>query len=567
MNDNANFFIAIALSIGILMGWHWFYEVPRQKAQQARTEAVQALGTDTAPVAASAPARLRPRAEALKAGQRLPFANDKIRGSINLRGARVDDLILSNFRETIEPGSPPITLLSPTGSEPPHSAYYAEFGWLGAQGGPRLPDADSVWQTSSGRLGPGKPVTLRWDNGAGLSFARSISLDDNYVFTVTEKVRNAMGEPVTLSPFALISRHGTPRTLGFYTLHEGLLGVLGGTLHEETYKKLHEVPLFKEESTGGWLGITDIYWLAALMAGPEDKITGRFLYAEGGTGRYQTDMRKASVTVPAGGAAESTFHFFAGAKEVAVLDAYMETLRAPMFDRAIDFGWFYFITKPFFQILDFLYRFLGNYGLAIIVFTIALRAVFYPMSETSYRTMERMKALQPEMQKLKESHGNDPAKMNEAVTALYKKEKLNPLAGCLPMLIQIPVFFALYKVLLVSIEMRHAPFYGWIRDLSAPDPSNLFNLFGLLPFTTPAWLHLGALPLLMGVTMYIQQKLSPPPGDKTTQQIFNLMPVMFTFLLANMSAGLVLYWTFSNILAIAQQTLIKHRIRPAAAGK
>ncbi|MBI3419313.1 MAG: membrane protein insertase YidC [Proteobacteria bacterium] len=541
--------------------------VPRQKAAQARVQAEEVLRkSPEAEKAAMAP---RERDEVLAESPRLPFRNDKITGTVNLRGGRVDDLTLTKYRETIDPKSPAIVLFSPAGSALPYAPFYAEFGWLSNDAEVKLPTNDSLWRAENQKLSPDGPVNLSWDNGAGLSFERTLSLDKDYLFTVTEKVRNASGREVTLYPYGLISRHGTPHTLGYATLHEGPLGVLGNTLHEKTYKKLHEEPLYTQPSEGGWIGVTDVYWLAGVVADPKDKITGRFLYSLAGAGqeRYQADMQKNAVTLKPSEESSSTFHLFAGAKEVAVLDAYTKSIPAPMFDRAIDFGWFYFIAKPFFLIIDFLARYLGNYGLAIILFTVVLRLLFYPMSESSYRNMERMKALQPQMNKLKERHANDPMKMNEEVTALYKKEKLNPLSGCIPVLVQIPVFFALYKVLLVSIEMRHAPFYGWIRDLSAPDPSNLFTLFGLIHWAPPAMLHLGVLPLLMGSTMFIQQKLSPPPGDKVSQQIFTFMPIMFTFLLANMSAGLVLYWTFSNLLAIMQQTLIKHRIKsPAPSG-
>jgi YidC/Oxa1 family membrane protein insertase len=562
MNDNTNFILAIALSIGILIGWHYLYEKPKQVAEHARVEAQEILAK--APEAEKQYATPRKHDEVLSEAPRLAFGNEKIKGSINLKGGRVDDLTLTRYRQTIDPNSPNIVLLSPAGSAEPYAPFYAEFGWLSNDADVKVPGANTVW-SGSGNLAPGSDVTLRWDNGAGLTFERVISLDKDYLFKVTDSVKNASGKDVTLYPFGLVSRHGTPHTLGFATLHEGPLGVFNDTLHEKNYKQMREKPIDTTESAdGGWVGITDVYWLAGIIADPKDKITGRFIYQMAGPQeRFQTDIQKAPVVVKSGESAASNFHLFAGAKEVAVLDNYKDKLPAPMLDRAIDFGWFYFIAKPFFHAIDFIGGYVGNYGLAIIIFTILLRGLFFPMSEASYRNMEAMKALKPQMDKLKERYGSDPAKLNTEVTALYKKEKLNPLAGCLPVLIQIPVFFALYKVLLIAIEMRHAPFYWWIKDLSAPDPSNLFTLFGLVPWSAHVFgfpLQMGALPLLMGITMFIQQKLSPPPStDKTTQQIFTWMPVIFTFLLVNMSAGLVLYWIFSNILAIAQQTLIKHR--------
>lgn len=563
MNDNTNFLTAIVLCVLIIAGFQWFYNAPRQKALQ---EAATAGTIMQKPEAAeqNAPAALLPRAEALKASKRITLANDKIHGSLNVRGARLDDITLARYRETVDPNSAEVTVFSPAGSAAPHYGYYAEMGWLSPDLALKLPNAETEWQADGGALAPGKPLTLRWNNGAGLSFERSVALDENYLFTITEKVTNSTAQDVTLMPFALISRHGTPQTKGVSVLHEGPLGVLDGQLKEFNYKKLKEKPLQTLESTGGWLGVTDMYWLSAFVPPQDEKLTARFLHSTVGTQeRYQTDMQLPGASLKPGASLAKTIHLFVGAKEVAQLDAYGKQLGAPMFDKAVDFGWFYFIAKPFFYLLEFLYQHLGNYGLAIIVFTILLRGAFFPLSESSYRSMARMKELQPEMERIKQRFGNDPMKMNEEMAAIYRREKLNPMGGCLPVFVQIPVFFALYKVLLVSIEMRHAPFYGWINDLAAPDHTNLFNLFGLLPFTPPGFLHLGAWPLLMGITMFIQQKLSPPPPDKTTAQVFTLMPIMFTFLLANMSAGLVIYWTLSNILAIAQQKLINHKVGKA----
>jgi YidC/Oxa1 family membrane protein insertase len=396
-----------------------------------------------------------------------------------------------------------------------------------------------------------------------LRFDRRINLDDNYMFTVTEKVSNFSNANLDLIPYGLVSRHGLPKNAGMSTSHEGLTAVLDGQLREKNYKKLKDEPLTSYTSKGGWLGITDVYWFTGIIPDQNDTITGRFLYSSvNGQNHYQGDVKSTPVRIEAGSEVTKIYRVYAGAKEVSLLVNYGEALKVPMFDKAVDFGWFYLIAKPFFYTIDWLGKTLGNYGLAIIVFTVLLRLLFFPLSESSYRSMARMKELQPEMNRIKERFSNDPVKMNEEVTKLYQREKINPLSGCLPMFIQLPVFFALYKVLLVSIEMRHAPFYGWINDLSAPDPTNLFTLFGLLPFTAPSFLHLGVWPLLMGATMFIQQKLSPPQADKTTQQMFTLMPIMFTFLFANMAAGLVIYWTLSNILAIAQQTLIKHRSKP-----
>jgi YidC/Oxa1 family membrane protein insertase len=557
MNDNNNFFLAIGISIMILMGFHWFYEVPKQRAAQSQAQASAIIKTEHIE---EAPAVLKSRGEIIAVNKRITLENKNLHGSINLKGGRFDDITLINYRETTDAASPEIVLLSPTGSNEDHPAYYAEFGWLGNDAAIKLPTAETEWQSDTNKLTPEKGITLHWDNGQGLRFERKISLDDKYLFTVTETVKNTSSANVTLVPYSLVSRHGLPAHVKVSTSHEGLTAVLDGQLREKDYKKLKDEPLTTYTSKGGWIGMADVYWFTGIIPDQNDTLTARFLFSTvNGQNRYQTDIKSDAVVVNAGADITKTYHVFAGAKEVSTLEAYGEALKAPMLDKAVDFGWFYLIAKPFFHVIDWLGKSFGNYGLAIIAFTILLRLIFFPLSEASYRSMARMKELQPEMNRIKERFSNDPVKMNEEVSKLYQKEKINPLSGCLPMLIQIPVFFALYKVLLIAIEMRHAPFYGWIHDLSAADPSNIFNLFGLLPFTTPDFLHLGAWPLLMGITMFIQQKLTPPQADKTTQQVFTLMPIMFTFLFASMSAGLVIYWTLSNVLAIAQQVLIKHR--------
>lgn len=564
MQDNANFIVAIILSAMILMGFHYFYEVPRQKAVSTRAQATSILKNDSA----AAQTVLRKRDEVLQESGRVTLGNARIHGSINLKGGRFDDVTLIHYRETIETASPEIVLLSPAGIVPPPLPYYAEFGWIAQEPGVKVPGADTLWKTDRAALAAGETVILSWDNGEGLTFERHVTLDENYVFKITQKVRNTGVRAVTLFPYGLISRHGMPTTMGYAILHEGPLGVIDGTLREHSYGKLKDEGLVTQETSGGWIGMTDVYWLASLVAPKDEKMTTRFIHSTvAEKDRFQVDLQGAAVTLAPGAEAMRQMHLFTGAKEVKQLDAYAKELDAPMFDRAIDFGWFYVIAKPFFHVIDFFYRFLGNYGLAILAFTVLLRGAFYPMQEATYRNMAKMKELQPEINAIKERHGSDALKMNEEMTKIYKREKLNPLAGCLPILVQIPVFFALYKVLLVSIEMRHTPFYGWIRDLSAPDPSNLFTLFSLVPWTPPDWLHVGIYPILMGVTMFIQQKLSPPPADKTTYRVFMMLPLLFTFLLAKMAAGLVIYWTFSNVLAIAQQVLIKHRTTPARAKK
>jgi YidC/Oxa1 family membrane protein insertase len=391
---------------------------------------------------------------------------------------------------------------------------------------------------------------------------RRIAIDSNYMFTVTQRVENAGASDVALHPYGLISRTGTPPTEGFYILHEGLLGVLGGTLREHDYDDLQEVGKIEERSQGGWLGITDKYWLATLIPDQNRPFTAGFRHAMAGQlDKYQTDFLAEPIVVPAGGAAESVDRLFAGAKEVTLLDAYGEQLGLPNFDKAVDFGWFYFLTKPLFYVLHTFYEWLGNFGLAILLLTVCVKLVFFPLANKSYKAMSQMKKLTPEMTKLREKYGDDRQRLNQELMALYKREKVNPAAGCLPILIQIPVFFALYKVLYVTIEMRHAPFYGWIRDLSAADPTNLLNLFGLIPWTPPAIIPaIGIWPILMGVTMWLQQKLNPQPADPIQAKVFMFMPFFFTFLLAPFAAGLVIYWTWNNILSILQQWVIMKRM-------
>jgi len=391
-------------------------------------------------------------------------------------------------------------------------------------------------------------------------FARTISVDQNYMFTVRDSVRNSGDTPVKLLPYGLISRTGTPHVAGYYILHEGLIGYLGGSLHEVKYSSLSpEKPLPPYDSTGGWLGFTDKYWLTSLIPPQDDAVKARFTHTvDNGVDRYQADYLGPEITVPADGATEASARFFAGAKEVNLLDAYKDS-GIPLFDRAIDFGWFYFLTKPIFLVLQFFFQILGNFGLAILLLTFCVKLLFFPLANKSYNAMSKMKLLQPEMQKLRERFPDDKARQQQEMMALYKRVGANPLAGCLPIVIQIPVFFALYKVLFVTIEMRHAPFFGWIHDLSAPDPTSFANLFGLLPFTPPQILAIGAWPLIMGLTMFLQQKLNPQPVDPVQARMFMLLPIVFTYMLAAFPAGLVIYWAWNNLLSIGQQWAIMHR--------
>jgi YidC/Oxa1 family membrane protein insertase len=495
--------------------------------------------------------------------QRVQVENPRIAGTLNLRGARLDDLVLSTHRETVDRNSPPVRLLARRGEANP---YFAQWGWTSPGNQVRVPDNETDWTAEGGPLAPGRPVTLRWDNGQGLEFRIALELDAEYMLTARQTVVNRGTDPVQLLPWARIRRETTPQVAGFYILHEGFVGVLDGRLVEWTYKdakseaEKRRGPAFETESAGGWAGFTDKYWLAALT--PVDQSTRvRTAYrhvSDAGTDRWQVDMATpAAQTVAPGGENVLATRLFAGAKEVSVLDGYSSRFGIVDFDKAIDFGWFYFLTKPFFHVLHFFgVTLFGNFGIAILVFTLLLKIAFFPLANKSYTSMARMKVLGPKMTEIRERYKDDPAKAQQEMMALYRTEKINPASGCLPILIQIPVFFALYKVLFVTIEMRHAPFFGWIQDLSAPDPTNLFNLFGLIPFDPVQYsslLHMPVWAILMGITMFLQFKLNPTPPDPIQAKIFAWMPLIFTFMLASFPAGLVIYWTWNNLLSIAQQ--------------
>ncbi len=523
------------------------------------------LGADTKDMIRQPPPRnLRPifkdRASVLQDDiNRVKISSTRLTGSIALTGARIDDLVLKGYRSSLDPNSEEIILLQPQGSEKP---YYAEFGWLG--NAVEVPNSKSVWKADRSVLSPGKPVTLSWDNGKGLKFERVISLDNSYMFQITQRVRNSTNQAISLAPYGLVSRTGTPEVLGFYILHEGMIGVLNGVLQEVDYDDFDDGRPKRFESKGGWLGITDKYWLAALIPNQKQTANTSFVsHKRGSQQAYQADYLSPSMSVNPGETIEAKSNFFAGAKEKKLLDSYMVDLKVDKFDLAIDFGWFWFFTKPFFSALSYFNEMFGNYGVAILILTVIIKIIFFPLANKSYRAMSKMKALQPKMEELKERFGEDRQRMNTELMNLYKTEKVNPAAGCFPILIQIPVFFALYKVLFVSIEMRQAPFFGWIYDLSAPDPLGIFTLFGLIPWEVPVtlgFINIGIWPIIMGATMYLQQKLNPTPADPIQAKIFMFMPIIFTFILAPFPAGLVIYWAWNNILSIAQQWLIMKRM-------
>jgi len=590
MLEQRNLVLAVLLSVAIIVGFEFLTpkppeptpaEIARQSIEATTTSgsasggvpgagvsanSAPTPGTGTASVA-NALAITAARNEAVAKSPRINFDNGRIHGSISKIGARIDDLTLANYRETVDPTSPNIVMLSPTGAANP---YYADFGWTTAPGAKvKVPTPSTEWQASSNSLTQNTPVTLVWDNGEGLVFQRKISLDEHFLFTINDSVINNTTSPVTLFPYGLVSRLNTPETTGFYILHEGPLGVLNDTLTEVDYEDVVDAGRIPHTSTGGWIGITDKYWLTALIPNQKSEFEASFNHAAPNEAdKYQVDFLQNGRTIAPKTSTEVTNQLFAGAKEVHLLDRYEETLGVARFDLAVDFGWFYFLTKPFFYAIDWFYKLLGNFGLAILALTVCVRIVFFPLANKSFKAMTAMKKLQPEIKKLREQYGDDRTKMNQAMMELYKKEKANPMAGCLPIALQIPVFFSLYKVLFVSIEMRHAPFYGWISDLSAADPTTLINLFGLVPWTPPAYIPaLGVWPIIMGVTMYLQQKLNPQPADPLQAKIFMFLPVMFTFMLASFPAGLVIYWSWNNALSMAQQYLIMKRAGVPIGGK
>jgi len=583
-DNQKNLLLAIVLSVSVLLAWQLMFAGPKLKEEQERRARVQQeqtqtqttqpggaakIGSETLPKGSGAlPSSIATpaasRAATLQGNPRVQISTPSLRGSIALKGGRIDDLVLVKYHETVEPNSPNVVLFSPSGSPEP---YYAEYGWVSASGDALpVPNSDTLWTLEKGStLTPDSPVTLVWDNGKGALFRRTIAIDADYLITVTDEVENKGRTELSLYPYALISRHGMPKVQGYWILHEGLIGVLGDAgLKEITFTdaiKDGASKSFKE--TGGWLGMTDKYWASALIPDQKTPYEAALRGAKGSGGvekdRFEAGYALGTFAVPPGEKRSATNKLFAGAKQVSLLQNYQEKLQAKNFDLLIDWGWFWFITKPLFKLLHYLGQVFGNYGLAILATTVLVKAAFFPLANKSYESMAKMKKLQPEMEKIRDRFKEDRVRQQQELMALYKNEKINPMAGCLPIVLQIPVFFALYKVLFVTIDMRHAPFFGWIKDLSAPDPTSLFNLFGLLPYTVPEFLHVGVWPLIMGATMWVQMQLNPQQPDPVQQRIFNWMPVMFTFLLASFPAGLVIYWAWNNVLSLLQQYWIMRK--------
>jgi YidC/Oxa1 family membrane protein insertase len=553
--------LAVALSVLVLLGWGlvtetWFptSAPPTTKIEQGRTVPLPQPNADPA---ADSPAATRDRAVVLGETPRIRIETPRLAGSINLRGARIDDLVLTTHRETIAADSPPVRLFSPAGAP---GAYFGQFGWTG-QGGAAAPGADTLWQASGQRLTPTTPVTLSWNNGQGQLFQIILSVDDGYLFTAEQRVLNRGGGPVAVQPFALVSRVGASHDIDSWTMHVGPVGVFNGAAnYDNNYSTVSEAGTITSQSGGGWLGFSDTYWLTAVIPDQGETVEASFRHNRG-TDAFQADYQMRPVVLPPGRMLRTTSRIFAGAKEVSLLDAYTNSLGTPI-ERAIDWGWFRWFMIPIFSLLNWLFGHIGNFGVAIICLTLIVRALLFPIANRQFASMAAMRAIQPKQQALQERYKDDKAKMQEELLKLYREEKVNPVAGCLPILIQIPIFYALYKVLMLAVEMRHEPFALWIRDLAAPDPLTPVNLFGYLPFTPPHFLAIGILPILLGITMWLQFRLNPQMPDPVQRQIFALMPWFLMFLMASFAAGLQLYWVTNNIISIIQQRWM-YRKHPA----
>ncbi len=567
--DHTRLFLTIFFAAVILMSWQALVEYPRRQqlaaVQAKRIEAQAQVKAQEAKALArndeDAAAQNMTRTDRLALSSRVYFKTDKLQGSIALKGARLDDLTLPKYRVELAENSPAVTLFSPNGDV---NAYFAQAGWVATDGKTQVPDQNSHWQTDKTNFSVNDPVVLRWTSPANVTFILTITLDEHYMFQIGQRVENISGGPINVTPYAYINRQHEedPNIQHYAILHEGPLGVMEGALEEIAYEDLRTEKKSFSNATG-WLGITDKYWLSAIIPGDSGFKADFSHYTKGGHNRYQVDYVSKPQTIQAGGHAESSLRLFAGAKEIRVIDAYAhgdaKHPSIPLFDRAVDFGVLYFLTKPMFLMLNFFYTHLGNFGVAILLLTIVVKLLMYPLANKSYKAAAQMRRLQPEMQKLRDRYGDDQIRMQQELMAMYKREKVNPAAGCLPLLVQMPVFFALYKVLFVTIEMRHAPFFGWLKDLSVIDPSNIFTLFGLLDWNHPSWMHLGILPILMCATMVIQMKQQPKPTDPIQAKIIGWMPYFFLFIFASFPAGLVLYWVWSNMLSILQQHIISKR--------
>jgi len=558
MENQKNLFLAIIISMAIIFGFQLLVPQPERVPVTEETNTQESVSLD---IQGTTSTILLDRNQVLEETVRVTFDNSKIKGSINLEGGIIDDLVLEEYRETLDPTSDFIGFLNPLGSE---DAYYLDTGWVSPDSSIELPNNKSIWTADKTSIGINDPVKITWTNSQNIIFEKIITLDEHYLFSVDQRVINNSDKSFDLYPFGLSKRQGLPEMQNFFILHEGPLSVTEGVLEEYDYDDLKEKQKIKLNSVGGWIGMTDKYWQTTIIPNQNEPIQQTYSYSfVENIDNFQTDLVGAKIVVGNGDNISHNLKLFAGPKIVSVIEQYMDEYGVQEFDRSVDFGWFYFLTKPIFHVLEFIFGYVGNFGWAIIIFTILMRICFFPLAQQSFKSMAKMKKLTPEIQRLKEQYGDDRAGMQKEMMALYKREKANPIAGCLPILLQIPVFFALYKVLFVTIEMRHAPFIGWIHDLSAPDPLGLLTLFGFVDWNVPGILQLfniGIWPILMGISMFLQQKLNPAPVDKMQAKIFMFLPIVFTFVLGGFAAGLVIYWTTNNVLSMAQQYVIQRKI-------
>jgi YidC/Oxa1 family membrane protein insertase len=553
MSENKNLIITMLLSTMILLGWQYFFETPPQVSQEIISEKIDSpiakLEEKDAEIS---------RTKAISATQRVAINNGVIKGSINLKGLRIDDIALLNYRQELNEQSENVVLLSPANTG---ESYFAEFGWISNDTSIDLPNEHSIWHANKSHISQNNPITFTWENKQNITFSLTMVLDKNYMFKIKKQVHNYSDKIITLAEYGIINRkfHEVPPSQSI--LHEGVIGVSKNILYEEAYAKLkpQENIRHNKNHQGDWLGITDKYWLSAIIPQHDfdikiasDEVSSKHI--------IQANYIAKSREILPGGSVVEEVYFFVGAKNLTLLDEYAKLYKINLFDRAVDFGWFYFLTKPMFLALQFLDKMIvGNFGIAILCLTVLIKLMMYPLANKSYESMNKMKELAPKLAKLKERCGDDKLRLNKETMELYKTQGINPVSGCLPLFLQIPVFFSLYKVLFVTIEMRHAPFYGWIYDLSAPDPTSIFNLFGLLPFTPPGFLMIGAWPIIMALTMYFQQKMSPPPADPVQAQVMKFLPLIFVFMFASFPAGLVIYWAWNNVLSILQQWVINKK--------
>ena len=555
--DSKNVLLAVVLSTLVLVLWAVFFEPPVIEKNKFENEIVENNQEESSPsIETKKTLNVISRNESLEKVDRIKLENENIKGSISLEGGVIDDIIFKNYKESLE-DEKKVIFLNPKNSD---KGYYIETGWAVSGGDKsKLPLDNTVWKVKgNATLTPDNPVLLEWGNNEGLVFTKKIELDDKFLFKITQSIKNNSKNSFQFFPYAQITRNYKPEVTPIYILHEGFIGVFEDQLEEMDYEDIDKKK-FVINSSKGWLGITDKYWLTAIAPEKGKKFKSEFL---SNNERYRANfIIKEPLILNPNSSIKNEINTFVAAKEVSVIDSYAENLGIEKFDLAIDWGWFYFFTKPLFFIIDYFFKLTGNFGLAIVIITALVRLIFFPLANYSFKSMAKMKVLQPEMVRLKELHKDDKTKLQQEMMALYKREKVNPVSGCLPVLIQIPFFFAIYKMLYVTLEMRHQPFFGWVQDLSSRDPTSIFNLFGLIPWDPPTFLMIGAWPILMGISMYLQQKLNPTPPDPIQAKIFMFFPLFLTIILAPFPSGLVVYWTVNNVLTIAQQWVIMRRTK------